>query len=387
MTQPHLTDGELRAALDNELAEAARAHLATCADCATRRAALEAQARRVTAHLAGIAPPPGDPRLTARPALTRFNLYRSRKETPMFMKFFRKQTRLVVGLGVLVSVLALALGFPGVRAFAGEFLGLFRVQQVTILPIDTTRLSELSGNEALGQQISQLMSDSVKVTKESGEPQTVAGAAEASQLAGFTVRVADNGQTPVVTVQDGTAFEFTINRERGQSILDAAGHPELQLPAALDGAKISVNVPAAVTLAYGNCPTDGAPETEGSPGHRFINCQLLVEMPSPTVDAPPDLDIQQLAEIGLQFTGMTATEAREFSQTVDWTSTLVIPIPRNAAVYEQVAVDGVTGTLIRRPVDDAPQYALVWVKDGIIYAISGLGDGWQGALAMANGLQ
>ena len=83
---------------------------------------------------------------------------------------------------------------------------------------------------------------------------------------------------------------------------------------------------------------------------------------------------------------MSAEQAAAFTSTVDWTSTLVVPIPKNASTYEQVAVDGVTGTLIQRPADDYPQFALIWVKDGIIYAISGLGTNSQQALDMANSL-
>jgi hypothetical protein len=98
------------------------------------------------------------------------------------------------------------------------------------------------------------------------------------------------------------------------------------------------------------------------------------------------LNIQQLAQIALEFTGMTSEEAAAFSNTVDWTSTLVVPIPKNAATYKQVNVDGVTGTLIQRPADDAPQYALLWVKDGILYAISGLGTNSPQAVDMANSL-
>ena len=83
---------------------------------------------------------------------------------------------------------------------------------------------------------------------------------------------------------------------------------------------------------------------------------------------------------------MTAEEAAQFTSTVDWTSTLVVPIPKNAASYQQVPVDGVTGTLIERPSDDAPQFALFWVKDGIIYTIGGLGSNSQKALEIANSL-
>ena len=114
---------------------------------------------------------------------------------------------------------------------------------------------------------------------------------------------------------------------------------------------------------------------------------MLVQIPSPTVNTPPDVDLAKLAEIGLEFTGMSPEQAQAFSQNVDWTSSLVIPIPRNAATYQQVSVDGVTGTLIQRPVDDAPEFALVWVKNGIIYAIGGLGSDSAKAIEMANALQ
>jgi len=112
----------------------------------------------------------------------------------------------------------------------------------------------------------------------------------------------------------------------------------------------------------------------------------MVQAVSPTVDAPPGVDVAQLAQIGLEFTGMSAEQAAAFARTVDWASTLVVPIPKNGAIYEQVTVDGVTGTLIQRPADDAPQYALLWAKDGVLYAISGLGTNSQQAMQMANSL-
>ncbi|MFN2121517.1 MAG: DUF4367 domain-containing protein, partial [Anaerolineales bacterium] len=108
--------------------------------------------------------------------------------------------------------------------------------------------------------------------------------------------------------------------------------------------------------------------------------------PSPTVDAPPSVDVAQLAQIGLEFTGMTAEQAAAFTQTVDWTSTLVVPIPKNAATYKQVNVDGVSGYLIQRPSNDAPQFVVLWIKDGILYSIGGLGTDSAQAIDMANSL-
>jgi hypothetical protein len=294
------------------------------------------------------------------------------------------------GLGIVV-LLAGALSFAPVRAWAGEMLSLFRVQKIVVLPIDTTRLGELGNDQTVSKQISSLLSDSVTVTKKADKPKTVADAAQASQAAGFAVRLpANRKDTPQLTVQDSTAFQAVVDRARAQALLDEAGLTDLKLPASLDGATIVVDIPAGVTAGYGDCPKldeEGNAKAEGSPGRRMANCILLAEIPSPSVNAPPDLDVQQLAEMALRFTGMTAKQAHDFSQTVDWTSTLVIPIPRNGSTYKQVTVDGVSGYLIERPADDAPQYALVWLKNGIIYAIGGFGSDTAGALAMANSLK
>ena len=239
-----------------------------------------------------------------------------------------------------------------------------------------------------------MFSDSVTVTREPGQPVVVAGAAEASTAAGFNVRLLSAGPgTPRLTVQDGTAFEVVLNRQRAQGLLDQAGRGDLQLPASIDGAKISVDVPTGVTAAYGNCPVPAenpaaqAPDRNVTLG-QYSNCTLLAQMPSPSVDTPPDLNVAQLAEIGLQFTGMSAAEAHQFSQSVDWTSTLVIPFPRNAGTYQQVNVDGVTATLISRNGrgDASGQYSMIWVKDGIVYGLTGDGTSAQ-AVALAQSIK
>lgn len=393
----HLDERTLRAWIDGELPDAERApasdHLATCPDCRSRLEALEARAVRVGDYLAALEASP-DPGPSSRTALARLYLFREdrEKERSMLNRILSPRFRMAwLSLAVL-AVLAVSLTFEPVRVWAGEFLGLFRVQQITVLPVDTTRLGELSGNSTLAKQVGQLFADSVTVSKQPGDPKTVADAAEASKLAGFSVRLPANSPTaPQLTVQGGGAFQFVVNRARAQALLDQAGDSRLLLPGSIDGATIKVTIPAGVTAAYGDCPpppraADGDLNL-GSPGRRYLNCIILAEIPSPTVDTPPDVNLTQLAEIGLEFTGMSPEQARAFSQTVDWTSTLVVPIPRNGASYTQVAVDGVTGNLIQRPTDDAPEYALIWVKGGIIYAIGGLGSDTSKAVSMANSLK
>ncbi|MCC7362504.1 MAG: zf-HC2 domain-containing protein [Anaerolineales bacterium] len=379
----HISHADLRAHADGELsvtrAVEVDRHLAGCPDCRARRAAVAAQAQRVQAQLAALAPAGRD---APRPlgAVRQDLQERQRKDGVKNMPKLLSRRPLWAGLAA-AAALAVAFSFAPVRVWAGEFLGLFRVQQVTVVPVDITRLSSLNNDQNLSEQIMQLFSESVDVTDEVGAPVVVASAAEAGQMAGFTVRgLAGPGTEPIYTVQDGGAFNVTFDVVRAQVILDAAGRSDLQLPASLNGRQIGVVIPTAVTAAYGSCPTADLADYEGDrPPADWVarrTCVMLAQAPSPTVDAPPDLDVAGLAELALQFTGMSAEEARQFSQTVDWTSTLVVPIPRNAAEYAQVEVDGVTGTLIYSPDDEAqPQrYLLMWVKDGIIYGLSGYGD-------------
>lgn len=290
----------------------------------------------------------------------------------------------------VVLILALILAFPSTRALAGEILNLFRVQQVTAIPVDFTGLEQLTGDGALGNQFTEMISNSVNMTQKPGDPVQATDAAQASQLAGFSVRVPQSMTPSQIYVTDPAAFTLTVDRTKAQALIDEAGRSDLVLPESIDGAEISVNIPSSVSVAYGTCPkpqSDVAEAEEGQiPGRRYPDCVILAEIPSPSVNAPASVDVNQLAQLGLEFTGMTHEEAVAFTDTVDWTSTLVVPIPRNAATYEQVSVDGVTGTLINRPADDAPRFALLWVKDGIVYAISGLGSNSEKAIAMANSL-
>jgi hypothetical protein len=154
-----------------------------------------------------------------------------------------------------------------------------------------------------------------------------------------------------------------------------------------------VDIPSGVNIAYGTCPshdaTDYDPDEPASHSQRYADyadCVIFAQIPSPSVTAPPSIDVPQLAQIALEFTGMKSEEAKALTASIDWTSTLVIPIPRDGSTYKEISVDGVTGTLIQRSFGSDPEYLLVWVKDGIIYAISGLSSDAQPAIEIANSL-
>lgn len=390
----HLNDGQLRAALDGELDSKGLAHLETCPQCQSRQKTLQTQLGLVADKLAFLSVDEEPSRLSASQAWHKYKEYElMKKETNMFKKLLASP---LIKYGVpVLAVIALIIAIPGTRALASEILDLFRVQQVAVVPIDFTGMEQLNG--AVGSDISQLITDSVTMNKQPGDPVVASDAEEASSLAGFSVRVPQEATPSQINVMDGASFSLTIDREKAQALLDEAGRSDLVLPETIDGEEVSVEIPSSVSIAFGTCPSPSSEgeveremkremETSGSPGRNYADCIILAEIPSPTVTAPASVDVAQLAQIALEFSGMSSDDAKAFTETVDWTSTLVVPIPKNAATYEQIDVDGVTGTLIKRPSDDAPQFSLLWVKDGIIYAIGGLGDNSDKAIALANSL-
>ena len=387
----HLSDGQLRAALDGELDETGMRHLEGCSQCQARQLVIQSQTLPVVRGLSFLNEQSQAADPAPQAALSHFyNRSKIRKEISMFKKLFVSPL-LRVGLAIAL-ILAVVLSVPSTRALAGRFLNLFRVQQVVVVPVDQTGMQQLTGNSTLGKQVSDLISSSVTSQQKPGSPLTVTDAASASQQAGFGVRVPNDLTPSRISVEGAGSFSLKVDVNKAQALLNEAGRPDLVLPASINGADVSVTIPASVSVAYGTCPDPASLDKANGPGmnrlagRQYPDCVILAEIPTPTVTAPPELDIAQLAQIGLEFTGMTSDQAAAYTRTVDWTSTLVIPLPKNAATYQQVPVDGVTGTLIQRPGDDAPQYVLIWIKNGIIYAISSLGTNSQQAIQMANSL-
>lgn len=380
----HPTEATLRAYLDHELTGAAHAqtaaHLTTCEDCQAHLQTLDARAARVGQRLALLAP---DAASTPRPAHLVYARWQAERASPrsaglesisstlqrslnMLRSLFSGRFRPVGVSLALIVLLAVALSMAPVRTLASQLLGIFRVQQVAVVPVDMSTLEGLSNNAALSQQAEALFAESVKTTREAAQPQEVSTVAEASAAAGFPVRVLDAGAGALtLTVERGPAVEMTINRARAQALLEAVGHTDIKLPATLDGAPIAIDIPTAVVSRYGACRTVRERQSQ------MDTCLILTQLPSPTVTTPPDLNMQELAAAGLQMAGLSPLEAQAFSRTVDWTSTLVIPIPVGQADYQQVFVDGVTGYLIASTGNnDLPSQTLIWTRDGMIYDLT-----------------
>jgi hypothetical protein len=327
------------------------------------------------------------------------------KEDSIMWKLLNRYRSAWTGLAAIL-VLALALTLPPVQALAQDFLGLFRVQQITIVEFDPENMDR---NFDSGLPGGPILSDEIDI-EEIGETQKVDTAAEASELANIPVRLPSNAEgEPSLVVQKGAHVAFEIDLARINALLAAVGQ-EVELPDSLDGQTITANLPQSVMAAYGpECEVDERlEELEAGKEHDFKamsheereqmreerhfgreakDCIVLMQLASPTIEAPNELPIAELGAAFLQIMGMSPEEAANFSASLDWSSTLVIPVPRNEADYREVSVDGVTGTLIQEASGrHGGGFVLMWVKDGILYGFTGSGDGSQ-ALEMANSLQ
>jgi hypothetical protein len=330
----HLSDGELRAYLDHEMdspeRERVKAHLAACTRCGQQMEALRTRSAQVNERLAALAPSPKQASGSLGAARARLNAYISEKEnTSMIKKLFSRKYRTAwVGLAA-IAILAVALAFPPVQAIANSFLGLFRVQQFNVVQVNPGNLPEQLGSSS---QFEAMLSNNVQFEK-GGEAVPVSSAEEAGQQAGFSVRLPTNVEgSQTLKVQPGGKATFNVNMEHVRALLAEIGRSDIALPENLDGSSVTLEVATGVEAQYGECSFDAEAAREAGydpdngPTPRLSNCTTLMQMPSPTISAPPGLDINKIGEAYLQVMGMTPEEAAQFAQNVDWTTTLVVPI-------------------------------------------------------------
>ena len=249
---------------------------------------------------------------------------------------------IAAGLTLLVA-LALLMMFPSVRAAANDFLGLFRVQKFAPISVSTQQLAVL---ERLGEE--GMQPGEFVVTQEIGDPETVDSPEAAAAVAGFVPQSLPNrGELIRTYVMAGGAGHLIVDLAGARAIVEATGADPLLLPDSLDGARVDVTIYDSI-------------------GQLFDSGVMLIQTPSPDVNYPADVDPTVLGEALLQVLGTEPAEARRIAQSIDWTSTLLLPIPQNLGSYREVTVNGVTGVLLE-PFDAEAEAAVVWQKDGMVY--------------------
>jgi hypothetical protein len=235
------------------------------------------------------------------------------------------------------------MAFPSVRAAAGDFLGLFRVQQFAPISVSPQQMALLEQLSEQGLEPGEFV-----VTQDIGDPQTVDSPEAAAAVAGFVPQRLPNRAALIRTyVMEGGAGHLIVNLAGARAIVEAAGVDPLLLPDSLDGARVDVTVYDSI-------------------GQLYETGAVLLQTPSPDVNYPADVDPSVLGEALLQVLGTEPGEARRIAQSIDWTSTLLLPVPQDLGSYREVTVNGVTGVLLE-PFDADAEAAVVWQKDGMVY--------------------
>jgi hypothetical protein len=298
----------------------------------------------------------------------------------------------------LVGLVALSFSFAPVRALAGEFLSIFRVQNVVVVPVNTDQIANLEGNSQLEAMFEQI-SNQAEVLVDGGEPYPVDSLSEASTAVDFSLAsLATAGDPTSVQVVPQSMAQFYLDKDLAEAVFEAA-QIEVSLPDSLNDTPIVINKPTMVSQVWGEA-LDLEAMKEQAEGERFDRHDgprgrsydsgielVFVQMRSPEIEYPDDLDLNGLGTAGLQLLGYSELEATALSATIDWANTLVLPLPTDADVnVESVSVNGASGQLMSN--SDGSHTALTWQADGITYFLTSNGTYLpDGLLLLAESMQ
>lgn len=261
-----------------------------------------------------------------------------------------------------VLVLGAALTLPSVRAGAEVFLDLFRVVNFTPVSVQTGRLETLLGRQEI--DLPKILGEQTDTLRKPGPQQVVSSPAAAGALADMPIRLPmwlpagfEIERTAVLPSQ---AWRFTANAGKLQGVLDSLGIRDVSVPASVEGQIVTASVAPIVRIAYRNG------------NQRF----LVVESRQPVISLPQGINLPNLADIAFRVLGVGSDEAYRFAQSIDWRTTLIVPIPADAAVFRKVNVQGHSGLLVistrkaargRLPVESR----LIWSTGDQVFALIG----------------
>jgi hypothetical protein len=285
-----------------------------------------------------------------RPAPQALARLRTEIETVPYSSIFERLTEMfrrkyALATMVVLVLFSLAFAFPSVRAAASDFLGLFRVQKFAAISISPEQLAMLEEIADSG-----LFPGEIEMIQEPGQPTRVDSLAEAEAFAGSSVRtLAELGEPDQVYTMAGGSGRLIINVEDSRAIMETVGVDPNLIPDSLDGAPVNVTIYSAVSQQWEDI--------------------VLLQSPSPLVEYPEDVDTVALGEALLRILGMDTRQARRLARSIDWTNTVLLPVPENVASFSEVEVDGVSGIALTSV--NGRDTAIMWQKDGVVFVLSG----------------
>lgn len=357
--------GTLRAHLDRELSDEdgrrVLLHLESCVHCRKELEQLQSTAAIVTRALAALEDLPGAEQVSAARALGQVRARldsRERKFGPSFRRFKMIRDRLSfryrLALAGVVSLLVLALiGLtPQGQVAASNFLAQFRAQKLKVVVVDLREMSKtIQDLSHLGDvDVSQMQSTSLT---------PVSSLADASQRAGFPVRQPRTlpsgiSSEPAIAVKPTSTLSFTFNVAKANEYLKSIGETSFTVPAKFDGAKLSLHLPSAVLLVYG----------QDSSKQLFIGQSGI-----PSGNVSGNVTPLEMRELLLRTPGLSQETIAQLKAIDDWTNTLPIPLPRDQATWREVDLGGVKALVVGD--NTGLGGFVIWQQNDIIYGVGG----------------
>jgi len=266
---------------------------------------------------------------------------------------------LAAAAAVVVVVLAFAL--PQVRDTALAFLDLFRVRQFVAVGVDEKRIQQMKDkNLDLAAVLGAAGDKEDAAIRSAGPSQPFLSAGAASAAVGYMPRTASAIPTGLkadtVWVDRESAGELTLHMDELRKIVETLDLRGVTVPMQLDGQRVSIREAPVVRQKYSGEKDRTA---------------VLVQSRSPEIGLPPGADLAQLGEIGLRIMGLDANEARRFAHSIDWRSTVVVPVPTASGSFREVDVNGHKALMVNA--DSGPQRGTVilWSEGDMVYAVCG----------------
>jgi len=261
----------------------------------------------------------------------------------------------------VVLVIAGLFTLPVIRASAESFLAMFRVANFVGVPMERRALKA----DGAAVDLPRLLGDQVQVLQDPGRPVNVGSVANASAAAHFAVaeptylprdtRLAD------VAVQAPGAVRITADADRLRDALNVLNIRDVEVPQGLDGKVAVVRTASVVRLEY---------------AVRGLSFSVL-QTTMPDIALPSGINLAQLGEMALRISGMTRVDAHRFAQTIDWHSTVLVPVPPNAEQFRQVDINGHQGLMVQSiPPGTASQSqrrlsSVLWSTGSRVFAVQG----------------
>lgn len=274
----------------------------------------------------------------------------------------------IFGAIALVALLIFS-AMPATRALASDFLGLFRISKfapISVSPEQIAVIEELADSGLFPGEFTEIEAPTEPQSFTDFESALAANDALDEPLQFWQmVTVTSLGNPNSIHLRSGGEGMLTIDVDASRQIMEAVGADPALLPDSLDGQNITVDMPTTMVQEWGNVK--------------------LVQMQSPEIAYPDGVDPAVIGEAMLQFLGMEEGEASRLSQNIDWTNTMLMPIPTEFASFQEVQIGGTTGMGLESLTDG--NSSIMWEAGGMVYMLRAEGESVEALVDMADSLE